>query len=267
MRIEREYDLHRIYQQLTEQGELRSPRGMPTLEIENFTYTVAPRVRFNRFVPRKLNLDYIKREFQWYIGADVKDLSIVEYAKIWGPMVKGGQLNSNYGHYWFKRDSGVRSVLRTLRQDPDSRRAVIPMLGTESAHFERDIADMPCTTSVEFRIRDGKLKAHFIMRSQDAVYGMGNDLPTFSMLQEVVATLLEVPMGDLSVTVGSFHVYERHFDMVDQMSEYECPMVEAIEVPRMTLADACDILNQIVPKTTDFGLWLTSLSALRDPQK
>lgn len=267
MKIETEYDLHRVYQWLVEHGELRSPRGMATLEIENFTYTVAPRVRFNRFVPRKLNLDYIKREFQWYIGANVKDLSIVDYAKIWGPMVKDGQLNSNYGHYWFKRDSGVRSVLRTLREDPDSRRAVIPMLGTESAHFEHDIADMPCTTSVEFRIRNGKLKAHFVMRSQDAVYGMGNDLPTFSLLQEVVATMLEVPMGELSVTAGSFHVYDRHFEMVDQMAEYECPMVEKIEVPAMTRADACDILNQIVPKKTDFGLWLTSLSALRDPQK
>lgn len=266
MLIETEKDFGRVYAWLYEFGTLNSPRGMRTLEIENFTYSVAPRVRFNLFEVRKLSIDYIKREFAWYIGADVKDLSIIEHAKIWGPMVKDGQLNSNYGHYWFRRESGVRAVVRTLLQDPDSRRAVIPMFGTETAHFEHDVQDVPCTTSVEFRIRRGQLNAHFIMRSQDAIYGMGNDVPTFSLLQEVVATMLDLPMGKLTVTVGSFHAYERHFDMMMEMAtKPDTPMRDPIEVPHMTLEDAELILVQKVPQRTDFGHWLSSLACTQRP--
>ena len=259
IRIDDERELCRIYDVLQYNGRIIAPRGARTLEIENFTYSVAPYVRFNPYVIRKLNLSYIKRELAWYIKANDADLSIVEYAKAWGPMVKDGKLNSCYGTYWFKNKTGVHDVLRILAEDPSSRRAVIPMYGTNLSHHAHDVRDVPCTTSVEFRIRDGKLGARFVMRSQDAILGMGNDLPAFSFLQEVVARLLGIELGYLTVCVGSFHVYERHFEMTRAMSSQKAEIGPMVEMPQLTLGDALVISHCSLPLTSDFAVWLSDL--------
>lgn len=254
--IHNEREIGQLFSALAVEGAMVAPRGATTLELENLTYTTAPYVRYNTYKARGLKLDYIKREIAWYIKADRGDLSIAEYAKMWGPMVKDGILNSCYGFYWFRRFTGVASIIRILREDPDSRRAVIPMYGTEPAHHDVDVRDVPCTTSVEFRIRDNLLNVRFIMRSQDAVLGMGNDLPTFSFLQEVVARLLGVELGTLTVAVGSFHVYERHFPMLHEIIARNPKFITVDEMPKLTKADAEAISKCHLPLHGSFSKWL-----------
>lgn len=254
--VKSELELGHLFSALAIEGKIVAPRGATTLEIENLTYTVEPLIRYNIFKARSLKLDYIKREIAWYIKADKTDLSIVEHAKIWGPMVKDGILNSCYGYYWFRRYTGVSAIVRILKDDPLSRRAVIPMYGTESEHHDFDVRDVPCTTSVEFRIREGRVNARFVMRSQDAILGMGNDLPTFSFLQEVVARLLELPLGTLTVSVGSFHVYERHFEMLGAMIAKAPKLVTISEMPELTKLDAESIIKCQVPRHGAFAKWL-----------
>lgn len=248
-----------VFKHLTRHGKKSSPRGQETIELENFSYTLAPRVRYNAFEARKFSTSYLKKEMRWYINADMSDLSILDHAGAWKPMVKDGKIQSCYGHYWFKRQTGVHNVVTLLKADPFSRRAVIPMLGTEAAHGELDAADVPCTTSIEFRIREGRLNARAVMRSQDAVWGMGNDVPTFSFLQEVIATLLGVEMGTLTVSVGSFHVYARHFDMASDLATSSfLDMLRIDEAPPMVIEDAMRIASCRQPDSTPFGLWLAS---------
>lgn len=257
MWIETEQDFVLPYVELLRRGRMSAPRGMKTMEIEDFHYSISPRVRFNTHKARGLRLPYIKQEMMWYLRADRSDLSICGHAKMWEKSVRDGLINSCYGHYWFRRNSGIISVMETLTLDPDSRRAVIPMIGTEYEHFGPGVADLPCTTSVEFRIRDSRLNARFVMRSQDAVFGMGNDIPTFSFLQELVATGLGVEMGTLSVSVGSFHAYERHFGVIDKLAVVDPSMVVPT-VPDMTMSDVNAAVLCEVPAGTDWGDWLKS---------
>jgi thymidylate synthase len=258
MHINSEPSLLKLYKLLDQHGKKISPRGETTYEIENFTYNVAPGVRFNNFTGRNLNLDYIKREMAWYIHADPRDLSITEHAAQWGRIVANGKLNSNYGSYWFGK-YGVRHVVQLLQNDPSSRRAVIPMYGTDTDHMDIEAKDVPCTLSIGFRIRDHKVNAHAIMRSQDILWGMGNDLPTFSILHEIVARLLDLPMGILSVHVGSFHVYESRMSMFKNIidkAEYRSikdkpPNIERLEAEGL-------IRGQINPQFA-FSQWLLNL--------
>jgi len=131
MLIKNEQELVRMYHVLQQHGKWTQPRGEKTLEIENFSYTVNPFVRFNSFKGRNFNLKYLKREMAWYIKADPMDLSITEHAAQWGKIVANGKLNSNYGSYWFGR-FGVKHIVRLLQQDSMSRRAVIPMYGGQT---------------------------------------------------------------------------------------------------------------------------------------
>ena len=261
MKIIDEVELYRIFEHLRLRGEMASPRGMQTLELENFQYTTTPDVRYNRYVARGLSMNYIKRELAWYIKADAYDTSIAQYAKAWGPMInRDNRINSCYGEYWFKLPTGVAYVVQELGKDSSSRRAVIPMYGVNAAHHGEGVVDVPCTTSIEFRIRDGKLNSRVVMRSQDAVLGFGNDLPAFWFLQEVVARLLRVELGTQTVSVGSFHVYERHFRMLSGISLATAPIDTTLdEMPRLTEEDAKSIAQCKIPTQSAFSEWLARI--------
>jgi len=244
-----------LYQTLQMRGVWTQPRGEPTLEIENFTYTVAPFVRFNSFEGRNFNLKYLKREMLWYIKADPTDLSITEHAAQWGKIVANGKLNSNYGSYWFGK-YGVRHVISLLQKDSMSRRAVIPMYGTDMDHMDIDAKDVPCTLAIEFRLRKGKLNCRVIMRSQDILWGMTNDLPTFSFLQEIVATLLNAELGTLTVSVGSFHVYESRMEMFNNILKYAKHVPIEDLPPRISRYEAHLLMDSSINAEHAFSKWL-----------
>lgn len=256
--ISTEPQLLKLYKLLAQHGKKISPRGEATYEIENLTYHIAPGVRFHSFTGRNLNLAYIKREMAWYVKANPFDTSIAEHAAQWGRIVVNGKLNSNYGSYWFGK-YGVKHIITLLQIDPSSRRAIIPMYGTDPDHLSISALDVPCTLAIGFRIRDNKVHCHAIMRSQDILWGMGNDLPTFSFLHEIVARLLDLPMGNLTVHVGSFHVYESRrgmFDTIIAKAEYhnikdKPPAIEKLEAEGL-------IRSQINPKFA-FSQWLLNL--------
>lgn len=212
-----------VYSTLELMGACVSPRGMLTKELTNFSYTLAPYDRFAAFPSRALNMEYLKTELRWYLRGDLRDLSICEHAKIWKDCVTDGRLHSNYGHYLF-RCGGLEYAVRCLRADPDSRRAVVPIYAR--AHMFEDNRDVPCTVSISFRIRNGAVHSTAHMRSQDAIFGMGNDVPFFSLVNELVAAMLERPVGSLTVFVESFHVYARHFDKLKAIcTETQTPLM------------------------------------------
>jgi thymidylate synthase len=247
-----------MYYVLQQHGKWTQPRGEKTLEIENFSYTVNPFVRFNSFKGRNFNLKYLKREMAWYIKANPMDLSITEHAAQWGKIVANGKLNSNYGSYWFGK-FGVKHIVRLLQQDSMSRRAVIPMYGTDTDHMDMEAKDVPCTLAVEFRLRNGHLNMRAIMRSQDILWGMGNDLPTFSFLQEIVATLLNAEMGTLTVSVGSFHVYESRIEMFNNIISSATHEPVEDKPPRISRYEAHLLMDSEINPTFEFSKWLMNV--------
>ena len=217
-----------IFIDLKNKGTRCSPRGQPVIEIEDYSYTLPARVRYCNFESRKLNEEYIKREFLWYLRGNKMDLEILQYAKMWGGLVNGdGSINSNYGQYIFAKKQGQKisqfdNVIKTLVEDKDSRRASISILSRD--HLVSSTKDVPCTYSLNFRIRDNKLNMSVHMRSQDAVFGMGNDAPCFSYIHEMIYVAVrdtaypDLEMGHYHHTADSFHVYERHFEVMEKIA-------------------------------------------------
>ena len=201
------------------------------------------------FKVRKLNLDYIKKEFLWYLKGDKFDTSICDYASLWQNLVdEDGIINSNYGQYIFGSLNQFENVIKILQKDKDSRRASIIIL--QPYHLLSEKKDIPCTYAINFRIRNDKLNMTVHMRSQDAIYGLGNDLPTFSFIHEMVFIYLRdtkydnLQYGDYHHIVDSFHVYKKHYGMVnkiidgDTYSHIDCPNINNIN-------EVFCLLNQI----------------------
>lgn len=107
-------------------------------------------------------------------------------------------------------------IVERLREDPDTRQAVITLWDPEfDAHGGKK--DHPCTSLFNFRIRDGKLNMSVFMRSNDAIHGWPFDLIQFSMLMQSIAFELGVEVGIYSHHVGSFHIYEPHWGVAQEI--------------------------------------------------
>lgn len=259
----------KVFKKLDNQGSLVSPRDQLCIEVENFSYTLPPYVRFPSFKCRNYKLNYLKKEMLWYLKGDKFDTSICAHAKMWRSLVNDdGSINSNYGQYIFGEQNQFDNVIKTLNSDPDSRRASIVILAND--HLKMKTNDVPCTYSLNFRVRLNKLNMSVHMRSQDAVFGMGNDAPCFSIIHEMVYMTLkgtedfcDLQLGEYRHTADSFHVYERHFGMMKEIiagSEYvdiDCPRISSPEEVTFLRAYHNDT-EQLVPDSFKFAKWLTN---------
>lgn len=258
------------YEELVARGKHVKPRGLEVIEIENYAFSLPPYVRFANFADRKLNLDYIKTEFLWYLKGDKFDTSITEYAKMWSDLInEDGTINSNYGQYIFGEQQQFLRALSELKKDKDSRRATIMILS--HSHLDSKTNDYPCTYAINFRIRNNALNMSVRMRSQDAIYGFGNDIPCFSFIHEMMTCALqdtydELECGEYHHCADSFHVYERHFDMLNKIAGngIEKSKYDYVECPRISgAAEVAFLLKHdftVIPDEFHFSKWLTTFS-------
>jgi thymidylate synthase len=101
----------------------------------------------------------------------------------------------------------INSVISLLRRKPSSRQAVIQLFNAED--LLKDYKDIPCTCTVQFLIRKGRLHAITHMRSNDAFIGLPHDVFAFTFLQEICARSLKVELGTYKHAVGSLHLYDK----------------------------------------------------------
>jgi len=112
-------------------------------------------------------------------------------------------------------------IVDELRAHPESRRAVVYVgrhddLGAVGA---ATAGEMPCTMTWQFLIRGDRLHMIVGMRSWDAVWGLSYDVPCFAAVQMAVAKAVGVSVGTYRHHAGSFHLYERHWNIEVQSGQ------------------------------------------------
>lgn len=139
----------------------------------------------------------------------------------------GRTFNGAYGHRWrrrFGRDQLV-DVVEHLKRSPDSRRAVLTMWGVnEDLAVVDSSKDVCCNTQAYFDLRGGVLNMTVCNRSNDAVWGAyGANAVHFSILQELIASALHVPVGVYRQFSNNLHMYT---EKLYGTSRYEDPPTE-----------------------------------------
>lgn len=195
--------------------------GVKTIEMVGASFLANEDAIFG-----EINWDYVKREIAWYDSMSKKVADIPGGApKVWQAVAsKNGEINSNYGWAIYSSENHKQywSVMLELLANPNSRRAV--MIYTRptmhSDYCREDMSDFMCTNAVQYLIRNNDLHAVVQMRSNDVVFGYKNDR---AWQHEVMGRLLDdlnskgdnrYGMGTLTWQVGSLHVYERHFNLI-----------------------------------------------------
>jgi thymidylate synthase len=173
-----------------------------------------------------VNEDYLKREISWYESQSlyIKDIPGGP-PQVWQQVAsKEGKINSNYGWCIFSKENynQYENVKNELIKNGESTRRAEMIYTRPSMWIDYNyngMSDFMCTDAVQYFIRDNKLHAHVRMRSQDVVFGYKNDYGWQKyVLEKLVNDLnnskLLVKMGNIYWTVGSLHVYERHFNLI-----------------------------------------------------
>lgn len=230
------YDL---FSQLTFDPQFKSkPRGMLVHEDLAVTAEVLdPRDRIIKSPTRAVNYGFAVGELCWYLRGDDDLATMRYYNKRMDRFSDDGKtLRSSYGHRIFNGRfvtpdgqyvSQLDMVLEELRRDPDSRRAVLHINEPDDllTATTAGTKDVPCTLSLQFFIREGRLCLHVTMRSNDIVWGSPYDWFSFTCIQEAVMLLLrqggmsDLELGTYYHTAGSWHLYEQHIEMGHRMNK------------------------------------------------
>lgn len=190
-------------------------RGSKCIEITNYSYTITnPRDRIITERHRKFPLKAAMAEFLWYMTGNPLHSVITPYLKHWSNYSDDGTtVNSNYGFQWQNPKDQVKGVIEKLKKDKYSRQAVIDLYDKSYAFYYGK--DNICTPSFQLFIRDGKLDMTVNSRSRDLIRGECIDQFTFTCLQELIANELKVELGVYKNNIGSLHVYEDHYELLN----------------------------------------------------
>lgn len=123
-----------------------------------------------------------------------------------------------YGYrwrHWFDRDQLAWAVKR-LRENPEDRRVVIQMYDARQDQSYADAGglDVPCNLMALPAVTpDGRLDLTVFNRSNDMIWGAyGANAVHFSVLQEYLAGMIGVPVGQYHQVSNNFHAYEATLD-------------------------------------------------------
>ena len=214
------------------QGNLVSPRGMQTREVQGLATVLDMRRCVITTRERGLNYRFMAAEAHWILSGDESVQGIVPYNKNLAPFSDDGKIFN--GAYGPRIKSQLPFVVDTLEKDRDSRQAVLTIwrengvcrhcngqnIGRHcnDGHEFEITRDVPCTVSLAFQVRergDGLfLDCHAYMRSNDLWLGYPYDVFNFSMVSALVCARLSyvVLLGDLYHYAASGHLYERNWD-------------------------------------------------------
>lgn len=204
-------------------GRETNPRGMKTKELLCSVTQIDMNNPIVLVEDRKVGYDFMFAEAWWILTGRDDVESIEKYAPSISKYSDDGKtFTGAYGPRVIKQ---LNYIVDSLAKDQDTRQAILTIWTPNP----RPSKDIPCTVSLQFIIRDGKLHCIAGMRSSDAWIGYIYDIFNFSAISAYVMAELKakynirLSLGELSLVAGSQHIYERNFKQVRELSKFLFP--------------------------------------------
>ena len=133
----------------------------------------------------------------------------------------GEVFNGAYGYRMRNHFGGdqLLGVIDTLREDPNSRQAVIQLWDAED--LRKSTLDKCCNTQLVFEVRDGRLNMTTFNRSNDGWWGYaGANAVHFTVIMQFIAEALKLEVGRYTTVSTNLHLY---IDLYDANNYLENP--------------------------------------------
>ena len=237
--------LYILYQEIKAQGRPhRGSRG-GTMELLGVSLRIQrPRARISSSENRGKPFSAIG-ELLWYLSGSNKLDFIERYVPAYRNDAVDGIIEGAYGPRLIAMRGSINqldSIHQLLSEKQGSRRAVIQLFNAED--IANDHKEIPCTTTLQFHLREGLLHLSVTMRSNDAYFGLPHDVFCFTMLQEMMARRLGVELGEYYQYVGSMHVYDAHIEAIDKYVEEG--FQATVEMPAMPEGDPFGRIDRLL---------------------
>lgn len=229
---------------LAEGAETAGTRG-GILEVLGVTLRIQnPLARVSRSQDRGKPFSALG-ELLWYLhGSD--QLEFIEpYIPRYRDDADNGVIHGAYGPRFSAMRGDINqiaNIIQMLTDSPSTKRAVIQLF--DAKDVTRRFKEIPCTTTMQFFVRESRLHMSVTMRSNDAYLGLPHDVFCFTMLQEMITRRLGYELGEYYHYVGSMHVYD---GSVASMRAY---MEEGFQrtwtMPQMPEGDPFEIAKHLI---------------------
>ena len=204
----------RVCKHVLEKGHFTAPRGETTREVIDAVIVLdRPWDALPIGVGRKPNLAIAAAEAAQLIGGVSHPELMVRITKNFDRFRDGGVFHGAYGP---RTRSQLPTVIERLREDPETRQAVVTLWDPLHDLFSAP-RDLPCTVMLQFLIRRDRLQLHTTMRSNDVWWGLAYDAFQFTQLQLAVANVLGVEPGRYYHHAVSLHAYERDWESIEAL--------------------------------------------------
>lgn len=248
--------MRRSYETILSSGKVveDSSRG-PNREIVGVQIEITkPLARISRTESR-FTLYSALGEFLWYLAKSDDAEFMRHYAPRYPELAKAdsnGRVAAAYGPRLFAWDGidQVNRVVKLLRAKPSSKKAVIQLF--DRSDLEEGVPDVPCTCTLQFLCRDGKLDLITMMRSNDAVVGLPHDVFAFTMLQELIARTLNLEMGIYRHWTASLHIYKSNFETAQNLINEGWQQVRDAEMTPMPIGDPWPYIAEVLKAEYSF---------------
>ena len=168
---------------------------------------------------RKFNPYFAVVESAWVLSGNNKLEELEKIISRYGEFSDDGStLNGAYGQrmrHFFDIDQ-LEELIRLLINEPNTRRAVITLYAPDDL-LNTKSKDIPCNTTLYFKIRNGKLDITVINRSNDIFLGIPYNVFLFSVILRYVAHKINVNIGVQRHFTDCLHLYEEHIDKVKEI--------------------------------------------------
>lgn len=204
-------------------GSSVRPRGIYTTELLNQSLQFDMNYPICYHQERALNYTFMAAEAYWITSGSMFVEDIAPYNKHIANFSDDGYIFN--GAYGPKFEAQVEHVITTLLKDPDSRQAVMTIWVPNPIRTK----DYPCTLSLQFLIRGGKIHTIVNMRSNDLWLGRPYDIFNFTIMTLRVLTALNstkvmvddysniIDLGTLYLNTGSSHIYHTNQEGCDNL--------------------------------------------------
>ena len=241
------------------------------MQSNNVTYVLTDcRNRVHTLRPNK-TIKYFARELlAYFLGSlDINGqygFGLVNASKFWSKICDSNNcINSNYGYYVFhqktkENKSQLQWVCEQFIENIETRRALININNIEHKIITKDF---PCTISMLFRIENNILNCDVQSRSTDVVTGLPYDIGFFSVVTELLASLLsedlniKIEPGYVAMHTCFTQIYNKTLKLAEIMINAEA-IQDLQKMP--IIENGKDVLNDIynlgkeTPKT-EFMKW------------
>lgn len=228
---------HDLLNKIMDQGEDRGDRtGTGTRSIFGWQGRFNIQNSFPLITTKRVWFKGIVHELLWFLQGN-KSIDYLHENKvhIWDEWVKeDGTFGPIYGSQWRNwNDDGVdqiKNVIQNIREKPQSRRHIVSAWNPGKLD---EMALPPCHILFQFYVRDGRyLDCQLYQRSADCFLGAPFNIASYSLLTYIVAGLTELIPGEFVYTIGDAHIYQNHFDQVNEQlsrDSYPPPILELYE--------------------------------------